>query len=219
MIQCRSAYRMADGELTVFWLSAVSATDTKDTSEPLMTNEPENSATPTRRGFVVQAATVFISSVLLLVPLISGLIVFLDPLLRRQKSGLGEFYRVGKLSECPLDTTPVQFQVVGQQQDAWNTSVGPLGSVYVRRKAPGSDELVVLHATCPHLGCFVNLSGNGFKCPCHNSSFQPDGSIVAGQCVSPRPMDTLDYEIRDGEIWIKFQNFRSNTEQKIPLGA
>ena len=37
-----------------------------------------------------------------------------------------------------------------------------------------------LSLTCPHLGCTVNVTSDGFACPCHGSRFQPDGSLRNG---------------------------------------
>jgi cytochrome b6-f complex iron-sulfur subunit len=46
---------------------------------------------------------------------------------------------------------------------------------------------------CPHLGCIVDLSENGFACPCHGSRFDPEGNLVHGP--ADRPLRTLTTEI------------------------
>ena len=33
---------------------------------------------------------------------------------------------------------------------------------------------------CPHLGCLVNVTNDGFACPCHGSRFLLDGSLRNG---------------------------------------
>jgi Rieske Fe-S protein len=56
-----------------------------------------------------------------------------------------------------------------------------------------------------------------YFCPCHDSNFALDGSLKKG--VSPRDMDTLKVEIRKGhEVWVKFQRFKANTKEPIPIG-
>jgi len=58
----------------------------------------------------------------------------------------------------------------------------------------------------------------GYFCPCHRSSFTLDGAILDPKSPSPRPLDDLPVEIRNGtEIWVKFQNFRAGTHDKIPV--
>ena len=71
---------------------------------------------------------------------------------------------------------------------------------------------------CPHLGCFVDYRKNeqDFFCPCHDSQFSLDGELAKG--VSPRGMDTLEVDIRNGsEVWVKFRRFKSNTKEKSAL--
>lgn len=56
-------------------------------------------------------------------------------------------------------------------------------------------------AVCTHLGCTVNLSGNGFHCPCHGSVFDQSGAVVSG----PAPAGLAWFEItlsRDGRLVI-----------------
>lgn len=56
-------------------------------------------------------------------------------------------------------------------------------------------------AVCSHLGCTVNLAGNGFHCPCHGSVFDQSGSVVSG----PAPSALAWYQLtvsRDGRLVI-----------------
>ncbi len=46
---------------------------------------------------------------------------------------------------------------------------------------------------CPHLGCMVNVTGEGFACPCHGSRYLPDGSLRNGP--SSRPLAALRIEV------------------------
>ena len=56
-----------------------------------------------------------------------------------------------------------------------------------------------LSLVCPHLGCQVNLSSDGFACPCHGSRFRLDGSLRNGP--ASRPLAALRVEVNaDGHL-------------------
>jgi Rieske Fe-S protein len=101
--------------------------------------------------------------------------------------------------------------------DAWTTYKDiPVGAVYLTRK---QDEVIAFNLKCPHLGCAIDFrkQTNDYFCPCHNSSFALDGSVTTENSPSPRPMDTMETKVEKGQVWIRFQQFRPNIEEKIPL--
>jgi cytochrome b6-f complex iron-sulfur subunit len=56
-------------------------------------------------------------------------------------------------------------------------------------------------AVCTHLGCTVNLAGEGFHCPCHGSVFDKSGAVVSG----PAPSSLAWFQMtlsRDGHVVI-----------------
>jgi Rieske Fe-S protein len=174
-----------------------------------------------RRNFLTEALAVAVGAFVGLVPFVAGLVVFLDPL--RRRSAAGEFIRIASLDSLSDNGAPRQFPVVADRSDAWNLyQAQPLGSVFLRRT---EGKIEALNAVCPHLGCMVDFVGarDIFRCPCHNSLFEPDGARIippGGQCPSPRALDTLEAEVR-GEgsaamVWVKFENFRAGTPEKIP---
>jgi menaquinol-cytochrome c reductase iron-sulfur subunit len=68
----------------------------------------------------------------------------------------------------------------------------------------------------------VNLSADlkSFLCPCHTSNFDFAGKPL--NTVPPRPMDRLEVKLSrgadpDSEVQVKFQRFRTQSEEKIPL--
>ena len=68
----------------------------------------------------------------------------------------------------------------------------------------------------------VNVRGmptqdeNEFLCPCHNAHFDLTGKRKDENSPSPRDLDTLDVEIRNGsDVWVKFQNFRTGIPNKV----
>ena len=171
-----------------------------------------------RRGFLVRLMAVVIGGLITVFPFAAGLLVFTDPW-RRQASGARRV-KVAALDDVPDDGIPRQFSVTENQVDAWNFFPNqPVGAVYLRR-AKGQATPEALQATCPHAGCMVDFlkSDHVFKCPCHNSSFQPDGQIIQPS-PAPRPMDTLVCKVldRDGvkEVWVEFQNFYTGSAEKI----
>jgi menaquinol-cytochrome c reductase iron-sulfur subunit len=89
--------------------------------------------------------------------------------------------------------------------------------VYLQRT--GDATVRVLNSVCPHLGCSVgyNASTHGYFCPCHRSSFTLDGAIADPKSPSPRGMDELEAVVRDGEVWVRFQNFRKGSPDKIAV--
>lgn len=174
-----------------------------------------------RRSFLTEALAAAIGAFVGLVPLAAGLMTFFDPL--RRRGSAGEFVRIAALDSLPDDGRPRQFPVVADRTDAWNVyPAQPLGSVFLRRTG---DEVEALNAVCPHLGCMVDFVPDRdiFRCPCHNSLFEPDGERIippGGQCPSPRALDSLAAEVR-GEgpaamVWVKFENFRAGIPEKIP---
>jgi len=56
-------------------------------------------------------------------------------------------------------------------------------------------------AVCTHLGCTVDLAGDGFHCPCHGSVFDKSGAVMSG----PAPSSLAWFELtlsRDGHLVI-----------------
>jgi Rieske Fe-S protein len=82
-------------------------------------------------------------------------------------------------------------------------------------------KVVAWNVVCPHAGCFVDVApdGRSFRCPCHNSGFNADGSLAPGS-VSPRPMDELEVDqaaLKEGFVRVRFQNFLAGVHDKKPV--
>jgi menaquinol-cytochrome c reductase iron-sulfur subunit len=174
---------------------------------------------PDRRNFITKATAVVVGSIATLIPALSGLFVFLDPLRSRKSGSSDAAVRVASLGSVPETGLPVKFPVLRTRVDAWNTSPNePVGAVYLQRIG---GKVRALNAKCPHTGCFVNFqpgAENRFHCPCHDSTFAVDGKILDPRSPSPRALDELPVEIRNGtEIWVTFQNFRPGVHEQIPV--
>ena len=191
----------------------------------------ETSSEPPRRSFLYNAATIAISAVVGLAPLVAGLGVFFDPLRKRGQGAdagddEGNWLRIASIDAVPADGVPRPFPVIADQIDAWNrTPNQPIGLLYVRRQ-PEAESVEVFTAVCPHAGCFVGVVERDEKyqylCPCHNSAFDLEGEKieVAGQShPSPRSMDSLDVDQKKlddtGEIWVDFKNFYPGKHERV----
>jgi cytochrome b6-f complex iron-sulfur subunit len=84
------------------------------------------------------------------------------------------------------------------QYDLGLASEYPLGS-----RIPVQDaQAIIIHdnqgfraisLVCPHLGCTVNVTSEGFSCPCHGSRFMPDGSLRKGP--ASHPLNSIPIEV------------------------
>jgi menaquinol-cytochrome c reductase iron-sulfur subunit len=173
-------------------------------------------ATEPRRNFLTGFAAMVIGAIASVVPVAAGAAALLDPLRRSRSSS--DFIRVTRLSAIPEDGSPRKFTVEADRVDAWATYANtPVGAVYLRRTDSG---VIALNTVCPHAGCFVGVAPDGsrFACPCHKSSFDLDGMINDPGSPSPRDMDSLEVEVRDGdEVWVRFQHFLPGREEKTPV--
>ena len=179
---------------------------------------------PNRRGLLKKAAAVIVGGVVATAPLVAGLLAFFDPLRRKRPgNGASGFTDIAPLSALPPDGVPRKFQVLAERVDAWNKHpASPIGAVYLTRSRETPDKVAAFNVLCPHAKCFVEAQPKGdFRCPCHNSTFNADGSIVPGKCVSPRGLDALAVDegaLKSGVIRVQFQNFVPGTHEKIPTG-
>jgi len=185
-----------------------------------MINNPSNSSLlEQRRGFLAKITALLAGAVALLTPAAVGILAFLNPL--RQKSRAGGFVRVTTFEAVPEDGAPRKFPVIADRTDAWNFFPNePIGAVYLRRT--GKDRVEALQVVCPHAGCSIMVEaandGHKFHCPCHAASFDLSGKRLDAVSPSPRDMDRLETEIRDKDVWVKFQKFATGTVNKLAQG-
>ncbi len=167
---------------------------------------------PTRRsylGWLVGLCTAGVGAALA-VPLIR---FALYPL--RVQTTLVQWSDAGSVSDFASVTEPVQRSVSVSQIDGWRQTVSDK-VVYVTKSLSG--QLEVLSAVCPHLGCSVQWRGTKgeFQCPCHGASFSRDGAKTGGP--TPRGMDTLETQIQNGRLMVRYQYFRQLVPTKEVIG-
>ena len=97
------------------------------------------------------------------------------------------------------------------------------GDAFVRRELmhhiwavrTSGSEVTVFSPICPHLGCAFGWDARAaqFRCPCHASAYTIDGRVIAGP--APRPLDTLPAEIRQGRLFVRWEQYRPGVAGKI----
>src|SRR5262245_25395916 len=103
---------------------------------------PPPAAAP-RRNVLVACLAATCAAIACLFPFGVGLLVFLDPILKRKQNNEGgegqrPFRRVASAAALPADGTPVQVPVIADLTDAWNREPNqPIGAVYLRKTAQG----------------------------------------------------------------------------------
>jgi len=191
-------------------------------------NPVDSPAATTRRSFLKKFLATTIGGLVVAVPALAGLAAFFDPVRRMVAGGAGgkrgddAFTTIAPLDAVPADGVARKFQVIAERVDAWTRHpAAPVGAVYLKREKDTPDKVVAFNVVCPHAGCFVEpVPGGAFRCPCHNSLFNADGSTVTGQCVSPRGLDEQEVDpqaLRAGLVRIKFRNYVPGTPQRKPL--
>ena len=111
--------------------------------------------------------------------------LILTRIFRRQSSILAqdnspeEFYEVGTIGQLKAEGF-----LLNEDLD--------IGAVLVKETADKS--LIAIDPTCTHAGCLVEWEEgeNSFICPCHNSKFQEDGTLIEGLAVS----DLVKYQVK-----------------------
>jgi menaquinol-cytochrome c reductase iron-sulfur subunit len=133
------------------------------------------------------------------------------PLAHTTVTGARGYIKVGR-SSLFKSGEPVKVDVFADKRDAWNRIVQvKVGSAWVLREG---DALRAYSSVCPHLGCAVDYEPDAtrFKCPCHHSSFSVEGKVEGGP--SPRAMDQLELEEKDGVVSVRYERFRQGITKK-----
>ena len=110
---------------------------------------------------------------------------------------------------------PTKVDLYSDKVDAWNRVVQvKVGSAWV---VEAGGKLIALSTVCPHLGCGIDYdeAKGKFLCACHKSWFTLDGGIDEGP--SPRAMDTLELQVEEQLVSIRYQRFKQGIEGKEPI--
>ena len=112
---------------------------------------------------------------------------------------------------------PQRCPIVADRADAWNSfPAEAIGTVFLCRDR--DNKVLALQSICPHNGGCVSFDAakNCYQCPSHGAIFDPQGRRVGENSISPRNLDALEVEVREGgEVWIKYETYRDGVAEKI----
>jgi Rieske Fe-S protein len=73
----------------------------------------------------------------------------------------------------------------------------------VKRTSATPPEFLALSTICTHQGCDAAVAaGNVIDCPCHNSRFASDGTVINGPATVPLPRLGTSYDAQTDELTI-----------------
>ncbi len=167
-------------------------------------------ASSDRRGFLKILAGLM-GGTLAVAAAVPVLGTVLTPLLRRKEDD-GNLIRA-----CPekdlIVGLPKRVELVATVVDGWTRAVGVVGAAWLLKDAGG--KVTALSSICPHSGCSINKdtkTKDAYSCPCHASLFTYDGTPTEGP--SPRSMDPLPIEVRDGAVWVKWVRYKIGVKDR-----
>jgi menaquinol-cytochrome c reductase iron-sulfur subunit len=148
-----------------------------------------------------------------IVTLVAGVPVLGALLASPAKATPHDFVEVGPVADLPVGE-PTGLTFVAESTDAYNVELLP-HNVWALKDATGS--VTVFSPVCTHLGCQVAWSraAQQFVCPCHNSIFTKDGTVVSGP--APRSLDTLPSEAKDGMLSVQWVDYSPGLSTKTPV--
>jgi menaquinol-cytochrome c reductase iron-sulfur subunit len=129
------------------------------------------------------------------------------------RAGRRSFSKVATVDSLPLGR-PIDVAYSEMAPDAFIRQEAVRHLWVIRRS---ESEVVVYSPICPHLGCHYDWDARAglFKCPCHASVFAEDGRVLSGP--SPRPLDTLPAEVRNGVLYVEWERYKTGTARKVAV--
>jgi len=106
------------------------------------------------------------------------------------------------------ESRPTKREVFVKRDSGW-AHFNSASSVWIVRR---DRVATVFSATCPHLGCTVDASGEGFICPCHGSSWNANGERLGGP--TSRDLDVMESRIDGDTLKVRYQDFKQGSSQK-----
>ena len=160
--------------------------------------------------------TSLVMGILCLLVAIPAVAYFLGPL-RRKPGEAASLIDVGAIADFPEGEWRLHaLEMV--HEDGWRKT-RVRHAIWVRRHGQGERDLSVLSSICPHLGCPVNWQPDQsrFFCPCHGGMVDAAGDRTGGP--PPRAMDSLEYEVRAGRLWVRWQEFKIGVAERTPVSG
>lgn len=128
------------------------------------------------------------------------------------------WYSVGAVTSFELGK-PRRVVLRRDVRDAWLVARDVAIGVVLVTRLDDVPTFRVLSAVCPHLGCSVSARGDEWFCPCHDSSFAADGSLMPGrENPSPRGLDALPARVAGSVLEVQWRRFRTGTAEQKEIG-
>ena len=180
-----------------------------------MAKEDRKDGDVTRRTFfksVVIGIGSFLT-VLIGFPMIDSLVSGSKSLIKKTFDKLGPLSGIQNSFMPEVRPTKLSFTKI--EKDAFIRLKEP-EQVWVVKKS--AKDIVVFSPICPHLGCRYNWDAERklFVCPCHNSVYTIEGKVVSGP--APRGLDELPIEVKDENLYVKYEKFEVGIPDKIIIG-
>jgi menaquinol-cytochrome c reductase iron-sulfur subunit len=124
----------------------------------------------------------------------AAIYLLLPPKLRRAP----EWVEAGDVSKL-APREPVEMVFRENRVDGWKIQSEKSTAWMVRL---GGTEVVAFGPQCTHLGCAYHWDDRRqqFLCPCHNSVFGVDGTVISGP--APRPLDRYEIKVENGKLFL-----------------
>jgi menaquinol-cytochrome c reductase iron-sulfur subunit len=166
--------------------------------------EPDQYVNTGRRSFFVTSIYAAWAAITGALGLTAAVYLLLPP----KPAEKEDWVPAGNLTEIPAET-PTEINFRRNRADGWRI-VSEQDAAWVVKTPAGS--LTAFGPQCTHLGCAYHWEErrHQFVCPCHNSVFAIDGSVVSGP--APRPLDRYETRVRGTSLEIG-RLLRSNGEQ------
>ena len=107
--------------------------------------------------------------------------------------GLGTFIRFLDYQSEPARPTEFDLGLAENYAPGSRTSIVEAQAILLHT---GSGFLA-LSVTCPHLGCTVESTTDGFVCPCHNSRFDLQGALLHGPATRSLAVLRVEHNAQD----------------------
>ncbi len=164
-----------------------------------------------RRGFLklLAGGLAALAGALATVPVLGTVVT---PLLK-PKADDGGMLRAVSLNELQ-EGVPKRVELIATVVDGWTRAVGVVGAVWLLKKPDGT--VTAMSSVCPHSGCSINQKTKStYGCPCHDSTFQLDGTATEGP--SPRPMDALEVQLKEKDVFVRYKRFKIGVKEKAEI--
>jgi menaquinol-cytochrome c reductase iron-sulfur subunit len=117
----------------------------------------------------------------------AGIYLMLPPKARKKS----DWVEAGDIAELK-PKAPEEMVFRRTRQDGWKITSEKTSAWVIKTD---DDKVIAFAPQCTHLGCAYHWDEQkqNFLCPCHTSTFGPDGKVLSGP--APRPLDRYEVKV------------------------